>query len=95
MRQITHRHINLLDEIGQEKIDALVAAVAENEEDWVNLADVGNRMTKLFPDFDQRNYGFKKFSDLIKALDIFEVKVEQVNESGAKTYMLKIKNGRN
>lgn len=91
----THRHINLLDEIGQEKIDALVAAVAENEEDWVNLADVGNRMTKLFPDFDQRNYGFKKFSDLIKALDIFEVKVEQVNESGAKTYMLKIKNGRN
>lgn len=85
------RHINLLEELGQEKIDALIAAVSENEQDWVNLSEVGNRMTKLFPDFDQRNYGFKKLSDLIKASGIFEVKVEQVNKHGAKTYLLKIK----
>lgn len=84
------RHINILEELGQEKIDALVSAVADNEDDWVNLAEVGNRMTKLFPDFDQRNYGFKKFSDMINALDIFEVKVVQ-NANGIKTYLLKVK----
>jgi len=55
------------------------------------LSEVGNRMTKLFPDFDQRNYGYKKLSDFIKALDIFNVKVEKANDSGAKTYLLKIK----
>lgn len=85
------RHIDLLAELGKEKIDALISSVSENEEDWVNLSEVGNRMTKLFPDFDQRNYGYKKLSDLIKALDIFEVKVEQVNKNGAKNYMLKLK----
>ena len=58
------------------------------------LADVGNRMTKLFPDFDQRNYGFKKLSDFIKALDIFDVKVEQSNKNGAKTYLIKLKDAK-
>ncbi|MBR2371990.1 MAG: NYN domain-containing protein [Clostridia bacterium] len=85
------RHMDLLGDLGKEKIDALIATVADHEEDWVNLSDVGNRMTKLFPDFDQRNYGYKKLSDLIRALDIFAVKVDQVNEQGAKTYWLKIK----
>ena len=85
------RHMALLGELGKEKIDALIATVADHEEDWVNLSEVGNRMTKLFPDFDQRNYGYKKLSDLIKALDIFVVKVERVNDNGAKTYLLKIK----
>ena len=83
--------MDLLGELGKEKIDALISAVSDHEEDWVNLSDVGNRMTKLFPDFDQRNYGYKKLSDLIKALDIFVVKVERVNANGAKTYWLKIK----
>ena len=85
------RQMDLLGELGKEKIDALIATVADHEEDWVNLSEVGNRMTKLFPDFDQRNYGYKKLSDLIKALDIFVVKVERVNDNGAKTYLLKIK----
>jgi len=85
------RHMDLLGELGKEKIDALIATVAENEDEWVNLSEVGNRMTKLFPDFDQRNYGYKKLSDFIKALDIFNVKVEKANDSGAKTYLLKIK----
>ena len=83
--------MDLFGDLGKEKIDALISTVADHEEDWINLSDVGNRMTKLFPDFDQRNYGYKKLSDLIKALDIFVVKVEQVNEDGAKTYWLKIK----
>ncbi|HIW55918.1 MAG TPA: NYN domain-containing protein [Firmicutes bacterium] len=88
------RHIDLLSEIGKEKIDALITAATDSEEDWVYLADVGNRMTKLFPDFDQRNYGFKKLSDFIKALDIFDVKVEQSNKNGAKTYLIKLKDAK-
>lgn len=88
------RHIDLLADIGKEKIDALITAATDSEEDWVYLADIGNRMTKLYPDFDQRNYGFKKLSDLIKALDIFDVKVEQSNKNGAKTYLIKLKDSK-
>ncbi len=85
------KHADLLSEIGKEKVDALISAVTDSEEDWVYLADIGNRMTKLFPDFDQRNYGFKKLSDFIKALDIFFFFLGQHNKNGAKTYLIKLK----
>ncbi len=35
---------------------------------------VGAQLTKLSPSFDSRNYGYKKLGDLIRAVNLFEIK---------------------
>ncbi|MDE6758240.1 MAG: NYN domain-containing protein [Clostridia bacterium] len=45
-----------------------------DEDGWASLADIGNRLYKLYSDFDSRNYGYSKLSELFKASDDFEVK---------------------
>ena len=40
------------------------AATAESGR--ANLGGVGNHLLRLLPDFDPRNYGFRKLSDLVE-----------------------------
>lgn len=63
-----------------EKIDKeLIKLIADSindladEEGWAFLGDLGNLILKKQPDFDPRNYGFKKLVPLIKSLNIFEI----------------------
>lgn len=49
-----------------------VEAVGD-EEGWAPLGVVGSHISNQ-GSFDQRNYGFRKLSDLFKAVDLFEVK---------------------
>ncbi|MHC1721430.1 MAG: NYN domain-containing protein [Clostridiaceae bacterium] len=44
-----------------------------NEDGWAHLGEVGNRLAKRYPDFDSRNYGHSKLSQLIASLDQFEL----------------------
>lgn len=43
------------------------------EDGWVFLGVLGNLILKKQPDFDPRNYGFKKLLDLIKSMPAIEV----------------------
>jgi uncharacterized LabA/DUF88 family protein len=54
----------------------LIAAIDANARDdgWAALGGVGGTVTKNQPDFDSRNYGFKKLSDLVRSLTYVEVK---------------------
>ncbi|MCD6257993.1 MAG: NYN domain-containing protein [Helicobacteraceae bacterium] len=56
-------------------INLLRQAIEACEEDdgWAMLGPVGTHITN-HASFDQRNYGFKKLSDLFMAIDLFEVK---------------------
>ena len=45
----------------------------EDEEGWAGLGPVGQHISNQ-ASFDQRNYGYKKLSDLFRAIDLFEVK---------------------
>ncbi|MFF4414235.1 NYN domain-containing protein [Streptosporangium sp. NPDC001559] len=56
---------------------------ASDDEGWANLASVGHIVTKQRPDFDSRNYGYPKFSDLFTATDAFQV--ERRMPGGGKT----------
>jgi uncharacterized LabA/DUF88 family protein len=47
---------------------------ASDENGWANLGAVGSILTKKQPDFDSRNYGYGKLSDLLDASEHFEVK---------------------
>ena len=44
---------------------------ASGEDGWANLATVGQLMRKQHPDFDSRNWGYAKLSDLVRATELF------------------------
>jgi uncharacterized LabA/DUF88 family protein len=55
----------------------LVGGVVDDASDdngWAHLGVVGSLLTKKQPDFDSRNYGYSKLSDLLDASKHFEVK---------------------
>lgn len=56
-------------------INMLRQAVEASEEDngWAQLGPIGQHISN-HASFDQRNYGFKKLSDLFAAIDLFEMK---------------------
>jgi len=46
----------------------------ESEEGWVNFSGLGSQLQNLAPDFDPRTFGYRKLSDLVRALAGFELK---------------------
>ena len=56
-------------------VGMLRAAVdaASDDAGWAHLGGVGSSITKQAPDFDARNYGYGKLSDLLKATGLFEI----------------------
>lgn len=47
---------------------------SEDDDQWVPLSIVGDTLIKRFPEFDVRNYGHRKLTTFVKALDAFEVR---------------------
>lgn len=45
----------------------------ESEDGWANLSRVGSHISN-HASFDSRNYGYERLSDLISAIDLFELK---------------------
>jgi uncharacterized LabA/DUF88 family protein len=60
-------------------------------QEWAELGLVGNNLQKKMPDFDARNYGFKKLYDLIKTLDIFEIEEKQSEDQPGKIIYIREK----
>lgn len=55
------------------------------EDDSVNLGHLGSEISRRHPDFDPRNYGHKKLSDLVKATRDFKLKGKtEVVKAGGK-----------
>lgn len=46
---------------------------AADDDGWAGLGAVGSLVAKRLPAFDARNYGYKKLSDLIEGLGLFEI----------------------
>src|SRR5690349_6134045 len=57
-------------------VPLLKTAIAqmESEDGWVGLGALGTRLANLAPDFDPRNYGVAKLSDLVRKSGAFEIK---------------------
>lgn len=56
-------------------IDGLRSSVntASSEDGWANLASVGQLLRKWQPEFDSRNWGYGKLSELVRATGQFTV----------------------
>ena len=59
---------------------------ASDDSGWSNLAPVGSTIAKQAPEFDPRNYGYKKLSDLIAASNLFEVEKRKTGD-GTSTFV--------
>ncbi len=61
-------------------LDEVVKAIGElidehsNEDGWIFLGSLGNGLLSRYPDFDTRNFGYRKLSEFVKSLDSFECK---------------------
>lgn len=65
-------------------------ATASGEDGWANLSAVGQLMRKQHPDFDSRNWGYSKLSDLVRATELFAV---EPRPAGGLQIQSKKKNG--
>ncbi|MDK1682443.1 NYN domain-containing protein [Acinetobacter terrestris] len=73
-------------QIDKATLNLIYKAVKDNSDDsgWAYLGLVGAYITTVKPDFDTRNYGHDKLSGLVKALGVFEIKMQ-----GSQMYLRK------
>ena len=61
------------------------------EDEWVSLNNLSNLIYKKHPDFDPRNYGHKKFSDLIKTIKSIEIDERPTGKNNISHFYVKTK----
>jgi len=78
-------------------VELLRKAVDDSADDsgWANLAMVGDTLLKKQSDFDSRSYGYKKFYELIRKIDLFEIEERQKEDSPSKIIFVKNKKKQN
>jgi hypothetical protein len=62
-----------------------------DESGWAFLGEVGTLILKKRPNFDPRNYGFKKLLYLIKSLDNIEVDERQSEHGSSRHVYVRVK----
>ena len=73
--------------------NALRTIVRENsdEDDWIFTGKVGNLLSKRYPDFDVRNFGFSKLTPFLDSLDMFEIRTERKDNAGPSLMNVRLK----
>lgn len=64
---------------------------SSDDSGWSHLAPVGSNIAKQAPDFDPRNYGYKKLGELVAATRLFEIEERLVGEGQSKAVYIKDK----
>ena len=80
------------------KSDSRLATLLRNatedsadETGWANLGTVGQNVANKAPEFDPRNYGYKKFGELIHAVELFTIDERSSPNSPAKQIYIRDK----
>lgn len=63
-----------------------------DDDGWAQLGSVGSNIAKQLPEFDSRNYGYRKLKDLVKAMRLFEFR--EVSEGPGQTKSIYIRRKR-
>lgn len=65
---------------------------SSDDDGWAQLGPVGSNIAKQSPQFDPRNYGYRKLRELVSAIDLFEVKERRSPDGQSK--LLEVRNKR-
>ncbi len=81
----------------KELINTLKVIITEtsDEDGWAFLGEVGNRLSKRYPDFDTRNYGYAKLTPFLKSLKEFEIQSRKTSDPNITHYFIKNKSKAN
>ena len=84
---------NTVKHLYQKTIQLIASSISDlaDESGWAFLGDVGTMLLKKHPDFDPRNYGFKKLGQLIKSTKHFDIDERQTDKSNIKLVYIKAK----
>lgn len=72
---------------GDKKLVNLLYGAVEasaNDNGWSHLGSVGQNIANKAPDFDPRNYGYRKLYELMRAIKLFEIDERSHDNSPAK-----------
>ena len=85
-------HRKTASELKQDsKLVNLLRNAVENSSDdsgWAHLAAVGSNIAKQAPEFDPRNYGYKKLGELVAATKLFQIQEREVGDGHSKALYL-------
>lgn len=76
------------------KLATLLRSAVEASSDdtgWAHLGAVGSNVAKQSPEFDPRNYGFKKLGELVKATQLFDLEERATKDGQSKAIFVKVK----
>ena len=62
-----------------------------DDDGWAQLGRVGSNIAKQAPEFDPRNYGYRKLKDLVKAMRLYELREESEGSAHAKVIYIRTK----
>jgi len=62
---------------------------SSDDSGWAHLATVGSNIAKQAPEFDPRNYGYKKLGELASATKLFQIEERSVGDGPSKSIYLK------
>lgn len=68
--------------------------ILADEDGYTFMGELGNLLVKKQPDFDPRNFGFSKLTNLVRSLDRFEVDVRQTSLPHVKHIYVRDKNAK-
>jgi uncharacterized LabA/DUF88 family protein len=62
-----------------------------DEDGWAELGLIGQNIVKQAPDFDPRNYGYKKLGELVTAIGLFDIDERPIGNGRSKAIYIKNK----
>lgn len=97
--QVQEKDNSNVEKITKREISLITSSIRDLSDDdgWAFLGDVGSLIQKKQPNFDSRNYGYEKLTQLIKSIGQFEIDQREAPKSKYKLIYVKNKekpNGR-
>lgn len=62
-----------------------------DEDQWVFISEIGDILVKRYPDFDVRNYGFKKLTPFLKSLNIVDIRWTKAHDGNNRLVFVRAK----
>jgi uncharacterized LabA/DUF88 family protein len=84
---------NSIKSLDKKTIQLIASSIGDlaDESGWAFLGEVGKLILKKEPDFDPRNYGFKKLGQLFKSTHQFEIDERVTDKSNIKLIYIRVK----
>ena len=90
VKQPDNEPAELTKDIVKNAINMIIEEISDDD-GWASLSETGNILTKRFPNFDYRHFGFPKLTPFINSLGAFEIHYAKSNVSNTNVRVVYIR----